>query len=226
MLWLKYLLRLSLYKRNTDRRDELLQHPKRGAYTELQILELLQAANTPWSNCASAIDLESLQPSELHVLLGVFADEKWDSDSEALLRPVLKEQLMPAALRTKLDWTKPVRIVHNVMLPEQWRADNISQTLPLQKCDFKLQIEHSHREGMTRVTVYICISSPVNSKLSQAQAEGPCSSIHNLLCAHNGTVRQDVQDSTSHLHQRSRRRMLDLIRVAGLLWRFGKALSS
>ena len=40
------LLQMSLYKRETDRRDQLLHHPKRGAYTELQLLDLLQAANT------------------------------------------------------------------------------------------------------------------------------------------------------------------------------------
>ncbi len=176
MLCLNHLLQMSLYKRDTDRRDKLLHHPKRGAYTELQILELLKAANTPWSDCASAIDLESLQPSELHALLGVFADEKWDSDSEAFFRPALQEQLMPEALRSKLDWTKPVRVTHGIMLPEQWRADNIVQTILLQKCDLKLHISHRHQEGMARVMFYICTSSPVNSKLSL------CLAVDNSKC--------------------------------------------
>ena len=132
MFCLNHLLQMSLYKRDTDRRDKLLHHPKHGAYSELQILNLFKAANTPWSNCASAINLESLQPSELHALLGIFADEKWNSDSEAFLRP--------EALRAKLDWTKPVRLMHGIMLPEQWRADNSVQTIHLQECNFKLQI--------------------------------------------------------------------------------------
>ncbi len=153
MLCLSHLLRLSLYKRDTDRRDKLLHHPKRGAYSELQILELLKAANTPCSNCASAVDLESLQPSELHALLGMFADKHWDSDSEAFLRSALKEQLRPEALRSKLDWTCPVRIIHNIMLPEQRGADSKQnvQTIPLRNCDLELLIEHE--KGMARVTI-------------------------------------------------------------------------
>ena len=172
MLYLNHLLQVPLYERDTDRRDKLLHHPKRGAYTELQLLELLKAANTPWSNCASAINLESLQPSELHVLLGSFADEKWDSDSEALLRPALKEQLMPEALRSKLNWTKPVRFTHGIMLPKQGTADDNGngQFIILQKCDLNLRITHRHREGIARVMFYICISSPVKSKLNVCRA--------------------------------------------------------
>ena len=115
MLYLNHLLQMSLYKRDTDRRDKLLHHPQRGAYTELQLLGLLKALDTPRRKCASAIDLESLQPSELHALLGVFADETWDSDSEALLRPALKQLMVPEALRSKVDWRKPVRIIHNLI---------------------------------------------------------------------------------------------------------------
>ena len=90
ILRLNELLQMTLYKREADRHDKLLHHPQRGAYTELQLLDLLKAANTFWSDCASVIDLESLQPSELHALLGVFSDEEWDSDFEALLRSALK----------------------------------------------------------------------------------------------------------------------------------------
>ena len=153
MLHLNELLQMSLNKRETDRRDKLLHHPKRGAYIELQILELLKAANTPWSDCASAVDVESLQPSELHALLGVFADEKWDSYSEALLRPALKEQMRPEALRSKLDWTKLVRIVH-IMLPEQQGSDSSVQKIVLPKCDLKLHITPEHKEGMASIKFY------------------------------------------------------------------------
>lgn len=141
MLYLNHLLQVSLYKRDTDRRDKLLHHPQRGAYTELQLLGLLKAVDTPRRNCASAIDLESLQPSELHALLGVFADETWDSDSEALLRPALKQLMVPEALRSKIDWRKPVRIIHNLMLPERRGIHTSSKTVPLHKCDLELHIK-------------------------------------------------------------------------------------
>ncbi|DBB18067.1 TPA: hypothetical protein ACH3X3_003056 [Trebouxia sp. C0006] len=143
----------------TGRRDKLLHHPQCGAYTELQILDLLKAANTPWSDCASVIDLESLQPSELHALLGVFADEEWDSDFEALLRSALKQQMVPEALRSKLDWTKPVRITHNIMLPEE-RSDFHVQALPLHECGHELHVTSRHKEGQHEVGLYLYPSPP------------------------------------------------------------------
>jgi len=149
ILRLNELLQMTLYKRDTDRRDKLLHHSQRGAYTELQLLDFLKAANTPWSDCASVVDLESLQPSELHALLGVFADEEWDSDFEALLRSALKQQMVPEALRSKLDWTKPVRITHNIMLPEE-RSDFHVQALPLHECGLELHVTSRHKEGMAR----------------------------------------------------------------------------
>ncbi len=151
MLRLNELLHMSLYKRDTDRRDKLLHHPQRGAYTELQLLGLLKALNLPWSKCASAIDLESLQPSELHALLGIFVNKNGGSDSEAFLRPALQQHLVPEALRPKLDWTKPVRIIHNIMLPEQWGVNSKGQTILLPKCDLKLHITPEHKEGMARI---------------------------------------------------------------------------
>ena len=161
MLCLNHLLQTSLYQRDTDRRDKLLHHPQRGAYTELQLLDLLKAANVPWSDCACAVDVEGLQPSELHALLGSFADKKWDSDSEALLRSALRQQMVPEALRSKVDWTKPVRIIHNIMLPEQQGSDSSVQKVVLPKCDLKLHITPEHKEGMASIKFYHWISFPI-----------------------------------------------------------------
>ncbi len=97
--------------------------------------------------------MESLQPSELHALLGVFADENWDSDFEALLRPALKEQMVPEALRSKLDWAKPVRIIHNITLPEQRGSNSSVQIIPLHRCDLKLHIPSKHKEGMAKLII-------------------------------------------------------------------------
>ena len=47
ILCLNSLLQMSLYERDTVRRDKLLHHPQRGAYTELQLLELCKTTTTP-----------------------------------------------------------------------------------------------------------------------------------------------------------------------------------
>ena len=58
------------------------------------------------------------------------------------------------------------------MLPKQGTADDNGngQFIILQKCDLKLRITHRHREGIARVMFYICISSPVKSKLNVCRA--------------------------------------------------------
>ena len=95
--------------------------------------------------------MESLQPSELQALLGIFADKKWDSDSEAILRSALRQRMVPEALQSKLDWPKPVRIIHNITLPEQRGSDSSVQKIPLHKCDLELHVTSKHKEGMAKL---------------------------------------------------------------------------
>ena len=79
---LNRLLLRSVYKADTVERNRLLHHPQRGAYTELQVLAFSHAdIDRPWSTCASVIDLESLQPNELHALLGILVDNPKSSDT-------------------------------------------------------------------------------------------------------------------------------------------------
>ncbi len=144
---LNSLVLTSVYKADTAKRYKLLHHPQRGAYTELQILELSHASiDSPGSTCASAIDLESLQPNELHALLGILVDNPGSSD--ALLRSALKQYRVPEALRSKLDWSKPVRIINDIVLPEQGEACDTVQKVPLPECDLTLCIMHKLKEGM------------------------------------------------------------------------------
>ena len=56
--------------------------------------------------------------------------------------------MVPEALRSKVDWGKPVRIIHNLMLPERRGIHTSSKTVPLHKCDLELYI----KEGVARPT--------------------------------------------------------------------------
>lgn len=131
---LNRLLLMSVYKADTVKRNRLLHHPQRGAYTELQILALSHTSiDRPWSTCASAIDLKSLQPNELHALLGILVDNP--GSSHALLRAALKQYRIPEAMRSKIDWSKPVRIINDIVLPEQGEACDSVQHICLPECD-------------------------------------------------------------------------------------------
>ena len=69
----------------------------------------------PRADCAPFLDLQRLQPAELQALFAVLVES--EEDPGPLLRTAAKLQLAPEALRTSPDWTKKVRIVHNIMLP-------------------------------------------------------------------------------------------------------------
>ena len=146
MKQLSSMLQITLYREDTSKRNRLLHHPQRGAYTELQVLELVESLDVADSDCAAAVDLERLQPAELHVLLAVLADAEHGS---TLLRKAVQQLLVPEALRQPPDWTKHVRIMHNIMLPESGTSDSY---IHLPRCIFKLRVERSHHDGKTHLT--------------------------------------------------------------------------
>ena len=55
MQLLSSLMKLSVYATDTDKRNTLLHHPKRGAFTELQVLAVLEDLSIARADCASAL---------------------------------------------------------------------------------------------------------------------------------------------------------------------------
>ena len=150
---LNRLLLMSVYKADTAKLNKLLHHPQRGAYTELQLLDLFNTAFG--GTCASAIDLERLQPDELHALLGILVDSQGSSD--ALLLSALKQTQIP--LRSKLDWSQPVRVIIQIVLPKQGEVRNSTQLIRLPECDLALRITHRQSEGVWLCsTVLMCMT--------------------------------------------------------------------
>lgn len=91
MNWLNNLLQLSVYSSDIDKCNQLLHHPQRGAYTELQALQLLEQLGISRADCAPLLDLQGMQPAELHSLLAVLVNS--EEDSGALLRAAVQQQL-------------------------------------------------------------------------------------------------------------------------------------
>ena len=127
------LLKLSAYATDVDKRNRLLLHSRRGACTELQVLAVLEDMSIARADCASALQLQRLQPAELQGLFAALVDS--EEDPGELLRAAAKQQLVPEALRTAPDWTRNVRIVHSIMLPLPSPG---VQELTLSECKLKL----------------------------------------------------------------------------------------
>ena len=142
ILLMSSLLRLSVYTADTDKRTKLLHHPKRGAFTELQVLAVLETMDIPRADCASALELHRLQRAELHCLIAALVDS--EEDPGELLRAA-KLQLVPKALRTAPDWSKNIRIVHKVMMPDPGSFQIHYIALP--ECELKLGVQRRSVKG-------------------------------------------------------------------------------
>lgn len=148
---LSHLLKLSVYMADTDKRTKLLHHPKRGACTELQVLAVLESISIPRADCASALELQKLQPAELHGLIAALVDS--EEDPGPLLRAAAKQQLVPESLRAAPDWSKNVRIVHNIMVP----PDKQSFELP----ESKLTLRVLQRKRILSKAAFVFVVSHV-----------------------------------------------------------------
>ncbi len=107
-----------MYQRDTDKRNSLLHHPQRGAYTELQVLSLLESLGSTEDKLASALKMGGLQPAELHVLLGILASA--ERKPGILLRKAVQQHLTPERLQQTPDWTKPVRSTQHHVARHRW----------------------------------------------------------------------------------------------------------
>ena len=67
------LLQIAPYKQDGGKRSDLLHHPKRGALTELQVLESLDRKGCHEDEILSTLQMEGLQSGELKVLLAAIA---------------------------------------------------------------------------------------------------------------------------------------------------------
>ena len=142
MLLLSTLLSLSAFSTDTDKRNMLLHHPQRGACTELQVLAVLEDMSIPRANCAPAVEVQRMQPAELQALFALLANS--EEDSGPLYRAAAQQLLVPETLRPSTGWTKNVRVLHNIMLPD---AGSKKQYFALPGCNIRLCVKRTSNLG-------------------------------------------------------------------------------
>jgi hypothetical protein len=92
------LLEVPIFRQNTVKMRELLHHAKRGALSELQVLELSESCGMTEADIADVLDVHIMQPAELHVLLEILSDER--RTSLLLLRKAVSQHLNPTVLNS------------------------------------------------------------------------------------------------------------------------------
>ena len=96
MISLGNLLEVPIFRQIKVR--ELLHHAKRGALSELQVLELSESCGITEVDIADVLDVNTMQPAELHVLLEILIDER--RTSLLLLRKAVSQHVNPTVQTT------------------------------------------------------------------------------------------------------------------------------
>ena len=170
MCYFSEVLSFPMYSQDQEKLKKLLHHPKRGAYTELQVLDVLERLNASESDMLAALNFQTLQPAEQHTLLTILSSD--DRPPGVLLQKAVQLQLLPEALRQTPDWKHPVRVINNLMVPDT-PGDFTHYTLP--QCDFKLRLEHNITEEgelhlLWLTNLYCCLPAFVQSLLGSVQS--------------------------------------------------------
>jgi hypothetical protein len=137
---LKEVLELLTYLQDKARMNQLLHHAQRGAYTELQILEVLDSMNMPEAFIADMLKIDKMQTEELHALLSILLST--ERQHGPLLRQALEQHMLPECLRPRRDPTCHTRFLHNVMLTGK------DQAFPLPESPFAVHILETEQNGM------------------------------------------------------------------------------
>ena len=135
------LLQMAPYKQDAGKRSHLLHHPKRGAFTELQVLELLDRLDYLEEDILSTLQMEGLQPHELNALLAAIVNRP--KDSRQLLQAAVQQHLVPVALRPTPEWNQSIRIVGNINMS----PDHRGRTIQVEPSGLIFCVRHSVKEG-------------------------------------------------------------------------------
>ena len=98
------------------------------------------------ADCASAIEVHKLQLAELQGLFALLVNSK--EAPGQLLVAAAQQQLVPNDLRTAVDWTKNIRILHNIMVPSPGQTCKFA----LPKCKLTLTVRSTVRSGKAMAT--------------------------------------------------------------------------
>jgi len=109
-------LQMPVYKLDLAKKNELLHHAKRGAYTELQVLELLEETTASDDELMTCISLQTLQPEEMQVLLRILTNS--DHKPGAFLAKAVQQHTLPACLQSNVKVATTTRLVDHIMRPE------------------------------------------------------------------------------------------------------------
>lgn len=142
---------MSMFQQDVAKIDEFLHHPRRGAYTELQVLELLEMADMPQNSIVAVLKMDRMQPAELDTLLGILVNTKYAPTAGMLLCKAVQQHILPKGPRLSPEGSACTRIVHNIMMPDKGTEEYIS----LPHSTFRLNIDHTRTQDGEHMFVVV-----------------------------------------------------------------------
>ena len=142
MSQLAQVIKMPVFALDVNKKDTLLHHAKRGAYAEIQVLELLEHNGTSESEIAQILQIASMQPKELHVLMRILTSS--DRTPGPLLAAAVQQHVTPLSMRTIINWDTTTRFTNDIMRPN---SKNLNMKLPLPKTKLNLLLQSQVIEG-------------------------------------------------------------------------------
>ena len=133
---------VDLYYKTKRDVKALLHHPTRGAYSELEVLELLELAKIPDSDILNMLELELMGPAEINILLAILVDQN-HADRTSLLRKTVKHQLQGVVQYHNSNGFRTY-IVEKVAMPS---ADKPEINIPLPESMLQLSLKWTRGQG-------------------------------------------------------------------------------
>ena len=138
-------LQMPVYRLDLAKKNTLLHHAKRGAYTELQVLEVLERAEASDDELMTCISLQTLQLEEMQVLLRILSNS--GHKPGAFLAKAVQQHSLPARLQPTGKAEANVLTVDHIMRPE---VPNRLKTYDLADTNLKLRIKPNNSKiGLT-----------------------------------------------------------------------------
>ncbi|DBA80994.1 TPA: hypothetical protein ACH3X2_007201 [Trebouxia sp. C0005] len=128
-------LQMPVYSSDLAKKSKLLHHAKRGAYTELQALEVLEETKASDDELITCISLQTLPPQELQVLLRILTNS--DHKPGAFLAKAVQQHTLPACLQPNVTAATTTRLVDHIMRSEMPKR---GKTYDLADTDVKLLV--------------------------------------------------------------------------------------
>ena len=96
-------------------------------------------AGVPQNSIAAFLKMDTMQPAKFDTLLGILVNTKYAATAGKVLCKAVQQHILPEGSRPSPEWSACQNNVHNIMMPDFEKEENIS----LPHSTFRLNTDHT-----------------------------------------------------------------------------------